>query len=89
MICITRILAFQDKWQRLDMASDILLHAAQHVRKRWECFHIHDVLQGKDSRAFPAYSCDMATANNLLVLSREVLYEGTAKRVTLLDESWL
>jgi hypothetical protein len=69
MTCITRILTFQDKWQRLDMASDVLLHAALALRKRHADVP-RIVMDG-------SYLVDMAAANNLLVLSREVYQDST------------
>ena len=68
MICITRILAFQDIRQRLDMAAEVLLHAARRLRMRHADAH-HD--------ASSDYRVDMAAANNLLVLSREVYQDST------------
>jgi hypothetical protein len=69
MTCITRILTFQDKWQRLDMASDVLLHAALTLRKR-HADAPRIIMDG-------TYMVDMAAANNLLVLSREVYQDST------------
>ena len=72
MICITRILAFHDPQQRRDTASDILLHAAKEIRRRWE------PMRTIPGFITPAYNSDMAAANNLFLLSRDVLYEEKA-----------
>ena len=73
MICITRILAFQDIRQRLDMAAEVLLHAARRLRMRHADAH-HD--------ASSDYRVDMATATNLTILAREV-YEDSTDRVIM------
>jgi hypothetical protein len=68
MTCITRILTFQDKWQRLDMASDVLLHAALHLRT-----HLTSPPRlVMDS----SYFVDIAASNNLLILSREIYQDS-------------
>lgn len=62
---ITRILDPAPHWDQLDAASDLLLHAALALRK----YHTDQPRIVMDQR----YLVDMAAANNLLVLSREVL----------------
>ena len=63
---ISRILAPCPAWDQKDAASDLLLHVAIHIRRR-HTDSIRLVINHE-------YLSDMAAANNLLVLSREVLY---------------
>jgi len=66
MTDITSILT-PSKYYRQDAASDLLMRAAMHIRKR----HTDNprLTMNRD------FAFDLAAANNLLVLSREVLYE--------------
>jgi hypothetical protein len=63
------------KWARMDAASTILLRAAKHIRDRWDCFRWRTADALSNTHMALSYASDIAAANNLLVLSREVLYE--------------
>jgi len=73
MTCITHLLEIPSKWSRMDMASTLLLHSAMHLRKRHT--------DPPRLALTPEFNTDMVAANQLLHLSREVLYEEKAHPV--------